>query len=104
MNLYKDFINHLLSPSSDNIVLQEMLIKNEYYIWVYCTSVILLRFVSHHSIYDIQAKIIIYNGVMQSEDDIPQILTTSGGIFYKLIKNPIKPFLAPLLNLQQISS
>jgi hypothetical protein len=41
---------------------------------------------------------------MQSEDDIPQILTTSGGIFYKLINNPIKPFLSPLLNLRQISS
>ncbi len=33
---------------------------------------------------------------MQSEDDIPQILTTSGGIFYKLINNPIKPFLSLL--------
>ena len=84
MQLYKDFNHFSLTPSSNNIVLQEMLIKDEYYIWVYCTSVILLRFVSHHSIYDIQAKIIIYNGVMQSEDDIPQILTTSGGIFYKL--------------------
>lgn len=107
MQLYKDFIiNHFsLTPNSDNIVLQEMLVKDDYYIWVYCTSVILLRFVSHHSIYDIQAKIIIYNGMItQSEDDIPQILTTSGGIFYKLIKNPIKPFLSPLLNLRQISS
>ena len=84
MQLYKNFNHFSLTPSSNNIVLQEMLIKDEYYIWVYCTSVILLRFVSHHSIYDIQAKIIIYNGVMQSEDDIPQILTTSGGIFYKL--------------------
>lgn len=83
-NLYKDFMNHLLFPSSDNIVLQEMLVKDDYYIWVYGTCVILLRFVSHHSKYDIQAKIIIYKGVMQSEDDIPQILTTSGGIFYKL--------------------
>ena len=89
MQLYKDFNHFSLTPSSNNIVLQEMLIKDEYYIWVYCTSVILLRFVSHHSIYDIQAKIIIYNGVMQSEDDIPQILTTSGGTFYKLINNPI---------------
>lgn len=84
MQLYKDFNHFSLTPSSNNIVLQEMLIKDEYYIWVYCTSVILLRFVSHHSIYDIQAQIIIYKGVMQSEDDIPQILTTSGGIFYKL--------------------
>jgi hypothetical protein len=84
MQLYKDF-NHL-SPSSDDIVQQEMLVKDEYYIWEQCTSVILLRFVSHHSKYDIQAKIVIYKGVMQSEDDIPQILTTSGGIFYKLIK------------------
>jgi hypothetical protein len=60
------------------------------------TCVILLRFVSHHSKYDIQAKIIIYKDVMQSEDDIPQILTTSGGIFY----NVIKPLLSPLLNIQ----
>ena len=84
MQLYKDFNRCLLTPNLDNIVPQEMLVKDEYYIWEYCTSVILLRFVSHHSIYDIQAKIIIYKGVMQSEDDIPQILTTSGGIFYKL--------------------
>ena len=84
MQLYKDFNRCLLTPNLDNIVSQEMLVKDEYYIWEYCTSVILLRFVSHHSIYDIQAKIIIYKGVMQSEDDIPQILTTSGGIFYKL--------------------
>ncbi len=104
MQLYKDFNSRLLSPSKQNIVPQEMLIKGEYYIWEYCTCVILLRFVSHHSKYDIQAKIIIYKGVMQSEDDIPQILTTSGGIFYKLINNPIKPFLAPLLNLRQTSS
>ena len=88
MQLYKNFNHFSLTPSSNNIVLQEMLVKDDYYIWVYCTSVILLRFVNHHSIYDIQAKIIIYNGVMQSEDDIPQILTTSGGIFYKLINNP----------------
>ena len=71
-------MNHLLFPSSDNIVLQEMLVKDDYYIWVYGTCVILLRFVSHRSKYDIQAKIIIYKAV------IPQILTTSGGIFYKL--------------------
>ena len=95
MQLYKDFNHFSLTPSSDNIVLQEMLVKDDYYIWVYCTCVILLCFVSHHSKYDIQAKIIIYKGVMQSEDDIPQILTTSGGIFYKLINNPIKSFLSP---------
>ena len=88
MQLYKDF-SHVWSPSSVNIVPQEMLVKDEYYIWEQCTSVMLLRFVSHHSKYDIQAKIIIYKGVMQSEDDIPQILTTSGGIFYKLINNVI---------------
>ena len=84
MHLYKDFNRCLLTPNLDNIVPQEMLVKDEYYIWEQSTCVILLLFVSHHSIYDIQAKIIIYKGVMQSEDDIPQILTTSGGIFYKL--------------------
>ncbi len=56
-----------------------MLIKGEQ-----STCAILLRFVSHHSKYDIQVKIIIYKGVMKSEDDIPQILTITGGIFYKL--------------------
>ena len=45
---------------------------------------ILLRFIRHHSEYDIVAQIIIYNGVIESEDNIPQLLTTSGGIFYKL--------------------
>ncbi len=83
MQLYKDF-NHLLSPSSDDIVPQERLVKGEYYIWEQGTCVMLLLFASHHSKYDIQAKIIIYKGVMQSEDDISQILTTSGGMFYKV--------------------
>jgi hypothetical protein len=89
MQLYKDF-SHLWSPlaSSDNIVPQEMLVKDEHYIWEQ-NSVILLRFVSHHSKYAIQAKIVIYKGVMQPENDIPQILTTSGGIFYRLIKTAI---------------
>jgi|688.fasta_scaffold108792_3 hypothetical protein len=38
INLYKDFIiNHFsVSPGSDNIVLQEMLVKDDYYIWIYC--------------------------------------------------------------------
>lgn len=40
MQLYKDFNHFSLTPSSDNIVLQEMLVKDD------CTSVILLRFVS----------------------------------------------------------
>jgi hypothetical protein len=68
----------------DNSIQQEMLIKDEYYIWNQCTTIILLRFVEHHSEYAIRAKIIIYNGKMQSEDDIPQVLGTTGGIFYKL--------------------
>jgi hypothetical protein len=82
----------------DKIVRQEMLVKDEYYIWHYCTTIILLRFVTHHSEYDIRAKIIVYNGRMEYEsedengiwscrkyeDDIPQVLTTSGGRFYKL--------------------
>ena len=85
MRLYKDF-NHLWSPMKhpDNTIEQKMLIKDEYYIWNPSTIIILLRFVEHHSDYAIRAKIIIYNGVMQSEDDIPQVLGTSGGIFYKL--------------------
>jgi hypothetical protein len=85
MRLYKDF-NHLWSPMKhpDNSVEQEMLIKDEYYIRDPCGSVILFRFAGHHSKYAILAKIIIYNGVMQSEDDIPQVLGTTGGIFYKL--------------------
>lgn len=85
MRLYKDF-NHLWSPMKhpDNTIGQEMLIKDEYYIWNPCGSIILFRFAGHHSEYAIRAKIIIYNGVMQSEDDIPQVLSTSGSIFYKL--------------------
>jgi hypothetical protein len=80
MNLYKDFIinNFSFTPSSDNIVLQEMLVKDDYLGIRYLCYIVTL---SHHSKYNIQAKIIIYKGVMQSEDDIPQILTTSGGIF-----------------------
>ena len=57
----------------DNIIEKEMLVKDEYYIWNQCTTVILLRFVEHHSEYAIKAKIIIYNGVMESKDDIPQV-------------------------------
>jgi hypothetical protein len=85
MRLYKDF-NHLWSPMKhpDNTIGKEMLIKDEYYIWNPSTTIILFRFEGHHSEYAILAKIIIYNGVMQSEDDIPQVLGTSGGIFYKL--------------------
>ena len=85
MHLYKEF-NKVFSilAHPDNIVRQELLIKNEYYIWNNYASVILLRFIGHHSEYAIQAKIIIYKGLMQSENDIPQILGTSGGKFYKL--------------------
>ena len=85
--IYKDF-NNLLNHHSDRIIIQKMLVKDECYIWNQCTSLILLRFVRHHSKYDIVAKIIIYNGVLESEDNIQQILTTSGGIFYKL-KNSV---------------
>ena len=88
MQIYKDF-NNLLNQHSDRIVIQKMLVKDEYYIWEQSTSVILLRFVRHHSEYDILAKIIIYNGVLESEDNIPQLLTTSGGVFYKL-KNSLQ--------------
>ena len=83
IQIYKDF-NNLLNQHSDRIVIQKMLVKDEYYIWEQSTSIILLRFVRHHSEYDILAKIIIYNGVLESEDNIPQLLTTSGGVFYKL--------------------
>jgi len=83
MQIYKDF-NNLLNQNSDRAVIQKMLVKDECYIWNQGTSLILLRFVRHHSEYDIVAKIIIYNGVLESEDNIPQIITTSGGIFYKL--------------------
>ena len=77
---FKNF-NNLLNQHSHRIVIQKMLVKDEYYIWEQSTSVILLRFIRHHSEYDIVAKIIIYNGVLESEDNIPQLLTTSGGIF-----------------------
>ena len=87
MQIYKDF-NNLLNQHSDRIVIQKMLVKDEYYIWEQSTYVILLRFVKHHSEYDILAKIIIYLGLLESEDNIPQLLTTSGGVFYKL-KNSI---------------
>jgi hypothetical protein len=83
MQIYKDFKN-LFKDHSDRIVMQKMLVKDEYYIWEQSTSVILLRFVKHHSEYDIVAKIIIYRGLLESEDNIPQVLTTSGGVFYKL--------------------
>lgn len=83
MQIYKDFYN-LLKQHSDRIVIQKMLVKDEYYIWEQSNSVILLRFIRHHSEYDILAKIIIYHGVLESEDNIPQLLTTSGGVFYKL--------------------
>ena len=85
MRLYKDF-NHLWSPMHhpDNSVEQELLIKDEYYIWDPCGSIILFHFAGHHSKYAILAKIIIYNGIMQSKDDIPQVLGTTNGIFYKL--------------------
>ena len=33
MQLYKDFNHFSLTPSSNNIVLQEMLVKDDYYIW-----------------------------------------------------------------------
>jgi hypothetical protein len=87
MQIYKDF-NNLLNQHSDRNVIQKMLVKDEYYIWEQGTSIILLRFVKHHSEYDIVAKIIIYRGLLESEDNIPQLLTTSGGVFYKL-KNSI---------------
>ena len=40
----------------DNIIEKEMLVKDEYYIWNQCTTVILLRFVEHHSEYAIKAN------------------------------------------------
>ena len=83
MQIYKDFKN-LFKDHSDRIVIQKMLVKDEYYIWEQGISIILLRFVKHHSEYDIVAKIIIYRGLLESEDNIPQVLTTSGGVFYKL--------------------
>jgi len=83
MQIYKDF-NNLLNQHSDRIVMQKMLVKDEYYIWEISDYLILLRFVKHHSEYDIVAKIIIYRGLLESEDNIPQVLTTSGGVFYKL--------------------
>jgi len=83
MQIYKDF-NNLLNQHSDRIVMQKMLVKDEYYIWEKSDYLILLRFVRHHSEYDIVAKIIIYRGVLEPEDNLPQRLTTSGGVFYKL--------------------
>jgi len=85
MQLYNDF-NRLWSPMAhpDKIVSQEMLVKDVCYIWEHSKSVILLRFASHHSEFAILANIIIYHGQMQSKDDIPQVLGTSGGKFYKI--------------------
>ena len=85
MQLYNDF-NHVWSPMAhpDKIVSQEMLVKDECYIWEQGTSVMLLRFASNHSEYAIRANIIIYHGLMQSEDDTPQVLGISGGRFYTL--------------------
>ena len=57
IQIYKDF-NNLLNQHSDRIVIQKMLVKDEYYIWEQSTSILLLRFVRHHSEYDILAKII----------------------------------------------
>ena len=65
MQIYKDF-NNLLNQHSDRIVRQKFLVKDEYYIFEQSTSIILLRFVRHHSEYDIVAKIIIYRGVLES--------------------------------------
>jgi hypothetical protein len=88
MQLYKEFKTVFsVLAHSDNIVQQKLLVKDEYYIWNNYASVILLRFISHHSEYAIQAKIIIYKDQIQSENDIPQILGTSGGKFYKLTNN-----------------
>ncbi len=85
MRLYNDF-SRLWSPAahSDKIVAQEMLVKDECYIWEQGTSVILLRFASHHSEHAIRANIIIYKGLMQPEEYTPQVLGTSGGRFYTL--------------------
>ena len=88
MQLYKEFKTVFsVLAHSDNMVQQELLVKDEYYIHDSNASVILLRFIGHHSEYAIQAKIIIYNGQIQSENDIPQILGTTGGKFYKLTNN-----------------
>lgn len=88
MQLYKEFkkvFSVLAHP--DNIVQKELLVKDEYYIYNNYASVILLRFISHHYEYGIQAKIIIYQDRFESEDNIPQLLNTSGGKFYKLTNN-----------------
>ena len=85
MELYSNF-NHMsiAMKHQDQICPQAMLVHGEYYIWQQLDCVLLLRFARHHSDYAIVANVLIYRGLQQSEDDLPQVLATSGGTFYKL--------------------